>query len=49
MSVRTDAQRRIYAVNLERMVELDQWLEPYRRLWIDRLYALGRHLDHNAT
>lgn len=43
--VRTDAQRRIYAVNAERMAELDRWLAPYRRLWNDRLDELGRYLD----
>ena len=25
--------------------ELDVWLAPYRRLWNERLDALGRHLD----
>ena len=43
--VRTDAQRRIYAIDPARMAELDQWLAPYRQLWNDRLDELGRHLD----
>lgn len=43
--VRPDAQQRIYAVNAERLAELDAWLAPYRKLWNDRLDALGRHLD----
>ncbi|HEX9624513.1 MAG TPA: metalloregulator ArsR/SmtB family transcription factor [Streptosporangiaceae bacterium] len=43
--VRADAQQRIYAVNAERMAELDAWLAPYRKLWNDRLDTLGRHLD----
>ena len=43
--VRTDAQRRIYAVDLGGVAELDRWLAPYRRLWNGRLDALGRHLD----
>jgi DNA-binding transcriptional ArsR family regulator len=46
VSVRVDAQRRIYAIDPGGMAELDAWLAPYRRLWNDRLDALGRHLDH---
>jgi DNA-binding transcriptional ArsR family regulator len=46
--VRADAQQRIYAVNAERMAELDAWLEPYRKLWNDRLDTLGRHLDEEG-
>jgi DNA-binding transcriptional ArsR family regulator len=40
-----DAQRRIYALDPGPLVELDEWLAPYRALWNDRLDALGRHLD----
>ena len=40
-----DAQRRIYSVNPAPFLSLDAWLEPYRRLWNDRLDRLGRHLD----
>ena len=46
--VRADAQQRIYAVNAERMAELDAWLAPYRELWNDRLDTLGRHLDEEG-
>jgi len=45
VSVRPDAQRRVYELRLEPLVEVDAWLEPYRRLWSGRLDALGRHLD----
>jgi DNA-binding transcriptional ArsR family regulator len=45
VSVRVDAQRRIYAIDPGGLAELDAWLAPYRRLWNDRLDALGRHLD----
>ncbi|MGI8329279.1 ArsR/SmtB family transcription factor [Actinomadura scrupuli] len=40
-----DAQRRIYALDPTPLTELDAWLAPYRRLWNDRLDALGHHLD----
>jgi DNA-binding transcriptional ArsR family regulator len=43
--VRQDAQRRWYELRPEPLVEVDAWLEPYRRLWADRLDALERHLD----
>lgn len=43
--VRVEAQRRIYSINSIRMAELDAWLAPYRRLWNERLDALGEHLD----
>ena len=45
VDVRTDAQRRIYRVRAEPLRTLDEWLEPYRRLWASRLDALERHLD----
>jgi DNA-binding transcriptional ArsR family regulator len=45
VSVRNEAQRRIYGVRAEPLAEVDEWLEPYRRLWADRLDALERHLD----
>jgi len=40
VDVRQDAQRRIYTLRLEALVELDEWLGDYRRLWEDRLGAL---------
>jgi DNA-binding transcriptional ArsR family regulator len=43
--VRQDAQRRWYELRPEPLVEVDTWLEPYRRLWADSLDALERHLD----
>jgi DNA-binding transcriptional ArsR family regulator len=42
---RTDAQRRLYRVRPEPLAELDQWLEPYRRLWEKHLDKLEDHLD----
>ncbi len=31
VSVRTDAQRRVYGLRAEPLSEIDAWLEPYRR------------------
>jgi DNA-binding transcriptional ArsR family regulator len=49
VDVHKDAQRRVYALRVEPLAELDAWLEPYRRLWADRLDALERHLDEGET
>ena len=43
--VQRDAQRRIYAIDPTPLVTLDEWLTPYRRLWNNRLDALGNRLD----
>jgi DNA-binding transcriptional ArsR family regulator len=43
--VRRDGQRRWYELRPEPLVEVDAWLEPYRRLWASSLDALERHLD----
>ena len=45
VEVRQDAQRRLYRVRAEPLAEIEQWLEPYRRLWAGTLDALERHLD----
>ncbi len=39
------AQQRMYRLRPEQFVELDQWLEPYRKTWAQRLDALDAHLD----
>jgi DNA-binding transcriptional ArsR family regulator len=49
VQVRREAQRRVYALDPGPLNELDVWLAPYRRLWNERLDALGRHLDRTAT
>jgi DNA-binding transcriptional ArsR family regulator len=45
VSVRQDAQRRMYAVRPEPLAEIEAWLAPYRSLWAGRLDALEAHLD----
>jgi DNA-binding transcriptional ArsR family regulator len=40
VDVRHEAQRRIYTLRPEALVEVDEWLEPYRALWRNRLGAL---------
>ena len=44
VDVRREAQRRLYRIRPHPLAELDAWLEPYRRLWNERLDLLERHL-----
>lgn len=43
---RIDAQRRVYRLRPEPLMELDEWLEPFRKFWSRHLDALERHLDN---
>jgi DNA-binding transcriptional ArsR family regulator len=42
---RIDAQRRLYRLRPEPLMELDAWLAPFRRFWTKHVDALERHLD----
>lgn len=42
---RIEAQRRLYRLKPEPLMELDAWLAPFRRFWSGHLDALERHLD----
>jgi DNA-binding transcriptional ArsR family regulator len=48
VEVRRDAQRRMYRLRAEPLMELDAWLEPYRAEWAGRLDSLERHLQRTA-
>ena len=45
VTVRKDANRRLYSLNPAPLAEIDAWLEPYRRFWTGRLEALETYLD----
>ncbi len=45
VEARVDAQRRVYRIRPEPLMEVDDWLAPFRRLWSSHLDALERHLD----
>ena len=47
VAVRPDGQRRLYRLRPEPLFELDQWLEPYRRMWNRSLDQLEDHLARN--
>lgn len=40
VEVRQEAQQRIYSLRLEPLAQVDDWLDPYRVLWAQRLDAL---------
>src|SRR3954467_11772760 len=42
---RTDAQRRLYRLEVAPLRELDEWLAPFRSQWGERLDRLVAHLD----
>jgi len=45
VEARIEAQRRVYALRPEPLMEIDAWLEPFRRFWTAQVDALERHLD----
>jgi len=45
VEARVDAQRRLYRIRPEPLMEIDAWLAPFRRYWSQHLDALERHLD----
>jgi len=42
---RIEAQRRLYQLRPEPLMELDAWLAPFRRFWSKHVDALERHLQ----
>jgi DNA-binding transcriptional ArsR family regulator len=49
VDVRPVAQRRLYRLRPEPLMELDAWLEPYRAEWATRLDSLEDHLARTAA
>jgi DNA-binding transcriptional ArsR family regulator len=48
VEARVDAQRRVYRMRPEPLMEVDAWLAPFRRFWSAHIDALERHLDRMA-
>ncbi len=42
---RVEAQKRLYRLRPEPLMELDEWLIPFRRVWSKHVDALEKHLD----
>jgi DNA-binding transcriptional ArsR family regulator len=45
VEARVNAQRRMYRIRPEPLMQVDAWLTPFRRLWASHIDALERHLD----
>jgi len=45
---RVDAQRRVYRLRHEPLMEIDSWLAEFRRIWSAHVDALEHHLDRLA-
>lgn len=45
VEARVEAQQRIYRLRPEPLMEVDAWMEPFRRFWTAHVDALERHLD----
>lgn len=39
------SQKRVYHLHAEPLVEIDNWLEPYRQFWSDKLDSLENLLN----
>lgn len=48
VEARVDAQRRVYRIRPEPLMEVDAWLSQFRRFWTKHVDALERHLDRVA-
>ena len=46
---RIEAQRRLYRLRPEPLMEFDAWLGPFRRFWAKHIDALEQHLDRMET
>jgi DNA-binding transcriptional ArsR family regulator len=49
VSVRKEAQRRIYRLEPEGLAEVMAWAEQYRKFWRGRLVALEDHLSERPA
>jgi DNA-binding transcriptional ArsR family regulator len=49
VDVRADGTRRVYSLRPAALVELDRWLDSYRRFWGERLDDLEEHLDAKTS
>ncbi len=44
VTVRPEGNRRLYAVDAQPLRQVDEWLDPYRHFWTQRLDALATEL-----
>ena len=49
VAVRPDGQRRLYRLRPQPLMDIDEWLEPYRQMWRHSLDRLEEHLGEQGT
>ena len=49
VEARVDGQKRLYQMKPPALAEVEAWLEPYRRLWAERLDGLARYLEETQA
>ncbi|HZW58179.1 MAG TPA: metalloregulator ArsR/SmtB family transcription factor [Nitrososphaerales archaeon] len=49
VSVRVQAQQRIYSLKPEGLRELQAWVGKYQAFWADKMDALEQHLDSKTS
>jgi len=49
VSVQREGRSQIYSLDPAPLLEVDAWIETYRRFWAERLDELGRFLDRTNT
>src|SRR5881392_1716934 len=49
VEARIEAQRRVYRIKPEPLMEVDEWLAQFRRFWSKHFDALESHLDRMAA
>jgi DNA-binding transcriptional ArsR family regulator len=45
VEARVDAQRRVYRIRPEPLMEVEAWLAPFKRFWSNHVDRLEEHLD----
>ena len=48
VEVRPEGKQRLYGLRAKPLLEVEEWLEPYRAYWSDRLDALELHLEEES-
>ena len=48
VEARVDAQRRVYRIRPEPLMEIDAWLTPFRQLWCAPVDALEFHINRTT-
>lgn len=48
VTLRKEAKQHWYRLNPSPLQDIDDWFEPYRRFWTNKLDDLEKHLDEES-